>query len=96
MKKLIIVLLVAFSMSLSAQKIKTVKFESLLTQVDSNQIRLYKIFTENSEKIPARFVFGNQNCPMFMDEQGFVYFVYVDKQKTIKSRDVDLNKPTIR
>lgn len=78
MKKILIVLMLASS-SINAQ---IGYFTEAVVKSDSILTRLYYPAIEGCEKSIARYRERNgQSCPVFIDEQGFVFYVRVVNKK---------------
>ena len=41
----------------------------------------YEILTENCHLSPGRLIYGNETCPVFIDEQGFRFMVIIQHGK---------------
>lgn len=52
--------------------------ESLVKQ-DSAMYHRYNNVTEGCIKVQPRYVIDKQNCPVFLDENGFLFYIIIVK-----------------
>lgn len=76
MKKLLTIILLFSSLVMYSQ---STHIESLVKQ-DSVMYHKYKCVTEGCIKVQPRYVIDNQDCPVFLDENGFLFYICIIKQ----------------
>ena len=76
MKKLLTIILIFSSLVMYSQSIHV---ESVIKQ-DSVMFNRYKNIIEGCIKVQPRYVINNQNCPVFLDENGFLFYICIIKQ----------------
>lgn len=89
MKNIITILILFISCNLFAQT----KIEDIIKK-DSMLTMKYNMVTEGSVKYGLRYVPADKkyNCPVFLDEKGFLYYVCIVNQN-LKFITLDKNTP---
>lgn len=82
MKNLIILTLLFLSSICSAQR--AIQVEDIISTLDSLQQSYFKDNVEDCVRLYARYGTRDQiSCPVYLDEQGYYFYVYVSPQKHI-------------
>jgi len=82
MKNLIIFTLLFLSSICSAQR--AIQVEDIISTLDSLQQSYFKDNVEDCVRLYARYGTRDQiSCPVYLDEQGYYFYVYVSPQKHI-------------
>lgn len=57
---------------------QSIHVESVIKQ-DSVMFNRYNNVTEGCIKVQLRYVINKQNCPVFLDENGFLFYICIIK-----------------
>jgi hypothetical protein len=76
MKKIFTILLVCLSFYLNAQK-SSIKVEEVIAK-DSLKTVLYTSIIEGYTKAKMNLRVDHQSCPVFIDEEGFMFFIKLE------------------
>jgi hypothetical protein len=88
MKKIFIILLVCLSFYLNAQK-SSIKVEEVIAK-DSLKTVLYTSIIEGYTKARVNWRIDHQSCPVFIDEEGFMFFIKLE-DNCIAIVEIDLD-----
>lgn len=88
MKKIFTVLLVCLSFCINAQK-SSIKVEEVIAK-DSLKTVLYTSIIEGYTKAKMNLRVDHQSCPVFIDEEGFMFFIKIE-DNCIAIVEIDLD-----
>lgn len=94
MKQILIVLIfmfVVFNINAQTADLTSKQYIHIEKTLDCEEQKMYNILTDECKKVKRRFITkDNQNCPMYIDEHNFLFYICRNEDGSITSVTLEL------